>query len=310
MFETALAGVISNQDETSANLCDIRRAGKRHFQVSNPSQAVSGVNSERRESMPRFTSGWYKSYREAWEKDLSSNIFLWGIWNALLHMATWKESQLIDAGKQRILPPGTVVLGLREMSEKWECSVSTIWKWLHYLRDTGRITLETRTRGTIVTLCNWELYQNEDSEVRTRSEHGPNTERTPAEHGANSIEEGKKVRIEEGKKVRIKESKKSNVGIRTDYPPDFEDLWNLYGKRGDKKAALQEYKRLGLSDTEKVDLKTAITNYTASTSDIQYRKHMARFLKMDWREVMKVTSINSGIDWAAYRLKYGIGDAE
>jgi hypothetical protein len=145
----------------------------------------------------RFENGYVKSYRSLWDGDLGDNPILLAIWVGLLHMATWKETKILWDGKQRVLPPGSVVFGIREFANRWCVAPSTVLKWLRYLVHSGRITLETSTRGSLATICNWETYQGFDEEVRTPSEHGVNTNRTPSEHEVNLIEEGNKVRKEE-----------------------------------------------------------------------------------------------------------------
>lgn len=153
--------------------------------------------------MSRFSKGWVKAWREAVEGDLPQNIWLWGIWNWLLLSATWKPSKILWNGKQREIPAGTVIMGLVELSAKWGCSKNTIKKWLSYLEKTDRISLETCTRGTLITIRNWELYQTQDQSHCTPSEREVNTNCTPSEHEVTLNEE-----IQESKKKREREEKK------------------------------------------------------------------------------------------------------
>lgn len=83
------------------------------------------------------------------------------------------------------------------------------------------------------------------------------------------------------------------VGIRTDYPQEFQTMWDAYGKRGDKKAAYKEFKKLSLDSTQLSELQKAISNYVGSTPDSQYRKHMERFLQSDWRELIHAAPIRN-----------------
>lgn len=97
-----------------------------------------------------------------------------------------------------------------------------------------------------------------------------------------------------------KKKKNTIVGIRVDYPQEFDELWNSYGRRGDKKQAYDEYSKLGLSPGELETLKLAITVYVRETPDLQYRKHFFRFLRIDWRELLKRDPnalSNGGINW-------------
>lgn len=151
--------------------------------------------------MARFTGGWFKSYREAWEKDLSQNVFLWGIWNALLHMATYKETQIIWGNDQRRLPPGSIVFGIKRLADQWDCSPRTISKWLHYLEKCERIVIESCARGTVVTICNWSSYQITEEQACAIDAHSVRAACAPTARLVALSEEGKK---EEGKKERKK----------------------------------------------------------------------------------------------------------
>jgi DNA-binding transcriptional regulator YhcF (GntR family) len=154
--------------------------------------------------MARFTGGWIKLWRKSVEGDLADNMFLWGLWNWLLFAATWKPSSIIWKGKRRDIPPGTVVMGISELAEKWDCSSNTIRKWLNYLVESQRITLEVCTRGTLVTICNWSVYQATDSESCAPSENQVITDCKPSENQVTLNEEVKKLRREETKEKDVK----------------------------------------------------------------------------------------------------------
>lgn len=147
--------------------------------------------------MARFGGGWIKLWRRAVEGDLADNMYLWGIWNWLLYAAHWKPSSIIWKGARRDIPAGTVVLGIAELAEKWDCSQATIKKWLTYLKTSDRIDVETCSRGTLVTILNWETYQSPYAERREPSENQVGAEREPSENQVGLIEEGKKERKKE-----------------------------------------------------------------------------------------------------------------
>lgn len=149
--------------------------------------------------MARFTGGWIKLWRKAVEGDLADNVFLWGLWNWLLYAATWKPTSILWQGKRRDIPPGTVVVGMAELAEKWDCSRNTIKKWLKYLEDSDRITLEVCTRGTLVTIRNWSVYQSREADACEPTADEVQTNCTPSANEVALSKEGKKVRREESK---------------------------------------------------------------------------------------------------------------
>jgi hypothetical protein len=249
-------------------------------------------------AMARFGNGWIKLWRSAIEGDLADNPYLWALWNWLLFAAHWKASSIIWKGQRRDIPAGTVVMGISELAEKWECSQSTIKKWLIYLVTSERILLETSSRGSLVTIRNWDIYQAPYAEHREPSVSEVGAKCEPSENEVRLIEEGKKEerRKEDGdssffEPVKKEESsvffgskKKKTPGIRFQYSAEFEKLWESYGRIGDKKAAFEVFQRLNLSASELDHLPIAVEKYSANyKSDRTYQKHFATFLNSDWR---------------------------
>lgn len=149
--------------------------------------------------MARYANGWIKIDRRMVIEDIGDNVYALALWTMLLALANWKESKIMWEGKQRILPPGSVVFGFREFAERWECSPNTVKKWAQYLHETGRIVLEVCPRGILATICNWTIYQTREDEPRTTSAHSVHTDCTQAAHSVHLNEEGKKERKEEEK---------------------------------------------------------------------------------------------------------------
>ena len=148
--------------------------------------------------MARFTGGWIKLWRKAVEGDLADNPYLWALWNWLLFAAIWKPTSIIWEGKRRDLEPGTVILGMTELAERWQCSRNTIKKWLDYLVTSERIYLESCTRGTLVTIRNWSVYQSNDSESCTPSD---SEVATGCPQGDNQVALSEEVKKERKKEV-------------------------------------------------------------------------------------------------------------
>jgi len=238
--------------------------------------------------MARFKNGWIKLHRKAEQCDLGDNVILWALWTHLLTIANWKESKILWEGKLITVPIGSAIIGVKQIANRWKISRSVISKWLNFLQKRGSIVLTTCPRGSLVTICNWELYQND--EVDDNIQRGNSVE-TACEQRVNN-----EALIEESKNIRKKEIN-NIVGIRTDYPQEFDDFWESYGRRGDKKKAFVEFKKLKLLSGDLDDLRIAIKNYCKATPDPQYRKHFHRFLQTDWRECVNPIPVSSSLDW-------------
>jgi DNA-binding transcriptional regulator YhcF (GntR family) len=221
--------------------------------------------------MARFDGGWVKAWRKVAGSDLVDNVWVWGLWHWLLYSAAYKPSKAMVGGKQIEIRPGMVVFGLKELAEKWGCSKTTIRKWVNYLRDTQRIAVESRTGGYIVTIQNWELYQSSEPEPLTPSVHEVNDTCTQGVREVTLSEEGKKGR------------KKSP---RVNYPPAFEELYELYPRKEGKTDGFAVYQRVIKTDEDRARLRAAIENYARAKAgtEAQYLRHFDRFMRswMDW----------------------------
>jgi CTP-dependent riboflavin kinase len=203
--------------------------------------------------MARFENGFIKLHRQAYFGDIGTNIHCFGLWCALLCMATWKESKVIWKGKQRVLPPGSVVFGFRELSEKLHCSKNTIRRWLSYLSDSERLVTEHSPRGTLVTILNWERYQGfEQSEEQERDTDG-------AMEGHDAVmTEGRQVTlIEEVKKVRKKNIYSSDFDLEKAYQ-------NYPGRDGTKSKGLRKLAREIKTEADYQTLLSSVAHYAQS----------------------------------------------
>jgi DNA-binding transcriptional regulator YhcF (GntR family) len=174
--------------------------------------------------LARFTRGWVKAWRDTLDGDLADNMCLWALWHWLLLVAVWKPTKIIWKGQRREIPPGTIIMSPRELANKWECSHSHIWKWLKYLETNGEISIESSTRGTLVTIRNWYDLQSRDDESSTPRERDEDTTSTDRVHGENLSKEEKK---EELKNLSLSYEKLERE-ILEKFPNDKEKLRKAY----------------------------------------------------------------------------------
>jgi DNA-binding transcriptional regulator YhcF (GntR family) len=238
--------------------------------------------------MARFTGGWIKLFRSVLDKEeISDQLEIFGIWANLLLMANYKETKK-DWGKGfRTFPPGSILLGVKELSLRWNLSRDTILRRLRYLEKWGCIQVETAELGTVVTICNWKEYQEDQKNVAEDV-------RSICVTSAEDLRKSPTLSEEEKKERREKKERK-NTGIRVQYPTDFEDFWKLYGMKGDKKVSFEEYKNLKLTEEESNKLPVAIRNYQIQNPERKFRKDFQRFLKMDWRPLVNPAKELNGV---------------
>lgn len=195
-----------------------------------------------------MSGNWIKLHRKLLDSEVASDMELLGCWTWLLLNATWKERRLNDG---TMLKKGQILVTFDQLARAWNCSKSTAHARTQKLTKTERISNENRTQGTVITICNWETYQNTPDTPRTKTEQHPNENRTTSERYIRKKKE-KKVK----KEKKLETTSLSSTGRPT--AQEFFDRWNAF-----------------VSDKPK--LKGAV-----KLSDARRRKICTRLRENDW----------------------------
>jgi hypothetical protein len=133
--------------------------------------------------MARFDNGWIAVSRDMAFGDIAQRgpDTLW-VWVRILTMANWKESSAYLKGQQLRLQPGQLVTGLAELAGD-HLSIKAVRNALSYLERTGRIGQAAGNHGRVITICNWEKYQNPDFD---ETSNGQATGKQGASNGQHS----------------------------------------------------------------------------------------------------------------------------
>ena len=137
--------------------------------------------------MSRISSGWIKLYR------IDENHWLYreskarAFWFDLLSIATWKDSRIRLAQGIVDLPAGSVVTSRSELSARTGFGEKQVRNFLKLFEIDRMIVQQKSNKGTIITICNWEKYQNiEDAkgqqEDQQRAAHVPTDVPTEGPH--------------------------------------------------------------------------------------------------------------------------------
>jgi hypothetical protein len=101
------------------------------------------------------------------------------------------------------LDRGELVASLRHLAEIWGWEVGAVRGYLGRCEKVGMLSTRSNNGITIVTVCNYDVYQGEDGDddkgadkVQAQGQQGHNTGPARDQH---KTEEGKKVKKEEGK---------------------------------------------------------------------------------------------------------------
>ena len=161
--------------------------------------------------MARFTNGWVKIHRslleERWDGPIRSILI------HLIMIANYEDGKpYMRRGKLIVVKRGQLITSLTELSLKLELNRKTIRRYIEILTNMGTITSKMDNKGCIITICNYNKYQD------------TGTAEWSAEGTPDWSAEG--TRIEEVKKLRIKErlSADADKSSLTEFLKIYEDL--------------------------------------------------------------------------------------
>ena len=108
--------------------------------------------------------GWVKIHRKLLENPISSKPEYFSVWVHLLLMANHKPTSFIWNYKKQELKEGQLLTGLKALSRETGVSQGTLYRILKYLEREGQIKMQTTTKYTVITILNWEKYQENEKQ--------------------------------------------------------------------------------------------------------------------------------------------------
>jgi hypothetical protein len=179
-----------------------------------------------------FKNNMHRGYIKIWRKLLEWEWFLkpetLQVFLYLLLKANYKESKFMGYTVNR----GQIVTGRNSLSEKLTLSPRTVRTSLERLKTTNEITIKTTNKFSIITLCNYETYQNdfiENDQQNDQQNDKPTTSKRPAN---------------DQQTTTSKEFKNSKNSKNKTYTTDYESFWSTYPKKIGKGAAFKIWVKL------------------------------------------------------------------
>ena len=154
-------------------------------------------------------TGWIKLHRqiaECWvwdDKPYSKGQ----AWIDLILLANYKDQKTAYKDEVKSFQRGTTNLSQKELAERWGWDRRKVKRFLTLLENDNMINQESTTQGTIITLINYEKYNDTDSK----------TDKKPQKETVESIIEDRN--LSEGVESIIKEWVKYKSERRETYKP-------------------------------------------------------------------------------------------
>ena len=175
------------------------------------------------------------------------------IWFYLVSKAKWKD------GKQ--FKRGQCFMKYEWITEATGANRNQIDHCIRWLKSATQIATAKATRGFILTICNYNTYQNlENYKSDTKSDSKSDLKATQKRHRSDTIlKKGKKENKE--KNVNIKEINKEDFPFFKDtgFTQLFNDYLDMRKNKGKKFIPTDRAKELVIIKLHKYDIRTAVT---------------------------------------------------
>lgn len=114
--------------------------------------------------------GYTKSYRAKWKNPIFRNLLEAGIWAWMCDTAAWKDTRVGFNGGLIELKRGQLVTSIRFIAKGFCVSEKVVRTVIDRLKNDTMIVTQEAHKGTIITICNYEEYQNTEETEGTQVE--------------------------------------------------------------------------------------------------------------------------------------------
>ena len=127
-----------------------------------------------------------RGYVKLWRKSLDAgwlqNHQLWAFWSWSLMKATYKEFDQIVGFQTIHLMPGDFIFGRKKAAKELKISDRSIRTILNFLKTSGNLTIKTTNKFSIISIANWETYQQTEIISDQQSDQPPTSHRPATDH--------------------------------------------------------------------------------------------------------------------------------
>lgn len=232
--------------------------------------------------------GWIKTYRkiqDCWIWQIDESFDKRSAWIDLLLSANHKDVKLQFNNELILVERGQFITSIRKLSERWKWSYDKVSRFLKLLESDGMIKKQSDKFRTLLTIENYEVYQDV-----------PNTNRTPiSEHPehqqvTNKNEKNEKNNIYVQNSLNESENCDDKKEKKEELENNFKIIYDSYPKKVGKSKGYEYY--LGWLKGRKISGRTikltnkqiwqAIANYKReidkNETELQFIKQFDTFM--------------------------------
>ncbi|KIH70056.1 DnaD domain-containing protein [Salinicoccus roseus] len=118
-------------------------------------------------------TGWislHRSIENHWLFKEDRKFSKFEAWVDLLLMVNHKDKKILLGSELALVRRGQKITSLRKLSERWQWSITKVDRFLKLLESDEMITVKKDSKKTVVSIVNYDIYQNQDLEKRHRKD--------------------------------------------------------------------------------------------------------------------------------------------
>ena len=203
-------------------------------------------------------NGYCLAYRRAWTHDAFNDLLEAAIWNFLYQNAFYEDGERTFNSVVYYLKRGQIVTTPRFLAEGFRISESNARRVIQKLIKLKSIETQTTTKATIITICNYDKYQ-----LPQKTDEDQTDDQTKNKQKTNDANNNKRINKGTNKERKL-------------YIDQFEEFWEEYPRKLDKKKAKSKF--IGLSK-KGVDYEEVIAGATKYKQYCQANNTLREYIK-------------------------------
>ena len=218
--------------------------------------------------------GWLKLYRSILDSAVFQDAEILKVWIWLLCNVAFEQHDTICYGKVIHLKPGQIATGRKKIAQCTDLNENKVYRALTALKSLGNIEIKATNKYSIITVVNWDKYQEENGK-RTTGEQQNNSKTTTEEQQGNN------------KRTQHKNGNNGKNEKEIYMCPFFERAWDLFPNKKGKSAVSKKAMR-ELAEAGETVVIAAVEKYKEEIerkgTEEKYILHGSTFFNGRWRD--------------------------
>jgi hypothetical protein len=189
----------------------------------------------------------------------------------ILAMANWKEGKTFSGGEVVVVERGQLMTSLATLKEKSGESTRTIRTTITNLSKAGFLTNQSTKRFRLITVVNYETYQNPAGATDKVTDSPATKQRQSSDNPPTTIEASKQVNRQSSKQSLF----------------DFDAVYQAYPRKQGKKTGMAKVQRMVTTREDYDALRRAVEKMAKGWrgQDTTYCPHWSSFVSQErWRD--------------------------